>query len=87
MSKKEVLSPVVINKNVVLVEDVEPEEIPMKKLEAGDFKGLRELLKGKDRASHLCSVFMAFQLRRCFLRSVTPCGDGLYLNVLIVNTA
>ena len=53
MSKKEVLSPVVINKNVVLVEDVEPEEIPMKKLEAGDFKGLRELLTGKDRAKYM----------------------------------
>lgn len=53
MSKKEILSPVVINEKVVLAEDVEPEEIPMKKLEAGDFKGLRELLTGKDRAKYM----------------------------------
>ena len=56
MSQKEIYSPVTINKSVVSAEDVKLEEIPMKKLEEGDFDGLKELLTGKDRAKYIESL-------------------------------
>lgn len=56
MSVKKILSPAVPNKTVAVVEDIEPEEIPISKLEKGDFEGLRKLLTGRDRIKYMRSL-------------------------------
>ena len=53
MSKKEVLSPAVINEGVVVAEDVDYEEIPMDMMQRGDFVGLKRILSGKDRVKYM----------------------------------
>ena len=55
---KEILSPAALNKTVVAVEEIEPEEIPISKLEKGDFEGLRKLLTGKDRIKYMESLLV-----------------------------
>ena len=61
MSKKEILSPAVLNNGAVLAEEVEYEEIPIEMMQHGDFVRLKRILSGKDRVKYMRALLESLE--------------------------